>query len=38
MPEGKEYTGMFEAVIEYIKEEREEARKEGIALGQGFCI
>ena len=32
--EGKEYTGMFEAVIEYIKEEREKAMKEGIALGQ----
>jgi hypothetical protein len=32
--EEKEYQGMFEAVIESILEEREEARKQGIALGQ----
>ena len=31
---GKEYKGMFEAFIESIIEEREEARKQGIALGQ----
>jgi hypothetical protein len=32
--DGREYKGMFEAVIESIIEEREEARKQGIALGQ----
>ena len=32
--EVKENTGMFEAVIESIIEGREEARKEGIAIGQ----
>ena len=36
--EGKDYKGMFEAVIEHIIEEREEARKQGLEKGieQGF--
>ena len=33
-PEGKGYMGMFEAVIESIIEGRNEARQEGIAIGQ----
>ncbi|MCL2319089.1 MAG: Rpn family recombination-promoting nuclease/putative transposase [Treponema sp.] len=33
-PKGKEYKGMFEAVIESIIEEREEAHKAGIVIGQ----
>ena len=33
-PEGKEKIGMFEAVIEYLIEEREKAREEGLILGQ----
>ena len=32
--DSKEYKGMFEAVIESIIEEREEARKQGISLGR----